>query len=204
MAKENIKAIIFDMGGVLLRTSDPIPREAIAERFGVTRVELETFIFMSETSLQSEVGQLSDVDHWQTVMRHFNQPIEDTILLYDEYFSGDAIDQELLSFAASLKPAFKLGLLSNAWESARPLLAERFEFIGTFDESIFSYEIGVRKPDPAMYTIMLERLGVSPGQALFIDDMQVNVAGARAVGMQSLRFTETEETISAVKALLEI
>lgn len=200
----SIKAVIFDMGGVLLRTVDPAPREAIAKRFGVTRAELEDFIFNSETSIRSEIGQLSDVDHWHTVMRHFGQPVDDYLTLYDEYFSGDAIDQDMLAFAASLKPKHKVALLSNAWENARPMLSERFDFLHIFDESIYSSEIGVRKPDEAMYFIMLDRLGVKSQEALFIDDMQLNVHGARRIGMHSLLHTTTQETIAAIKSLLGI
>lgn len=192
------------MGGVLLRTVDPAPREAIAARFGTTRRELENFIFNSETSIQSELGQLSDVEHWHSVMHHFGQPVGSYLGLYDEYFSGDAIDQELVTFAASLKPAYKLGLLSNAWENARPLLSERFAFLHAFDESIFSYEIGVRKPDPAMYHTMLKRLDAAPEEALFIDDFQVNVDGALAIGMQAIHYSSAIQTISAIKKLLAV
>jgi len=199
----HIKAVIFDMGGVLLRTADVTARETIAARYGVTRSELETYIFSSESSIQSEKGALSDVEHWQNVMCHFGQPIGDYLALYDEYFSGDFIDQRLLDFAASLKPRYTLGLLSNAWDNARVLLSQRFDFLDRFDVSIFSYEVKARKPDPAIYHAMLERVGAAPGEALFIDDVQENVAGAKAVGMHALRFTGTDAVISAISAALD-
>ena len=196
--------MIFDMGGVLLRTVDPAPREAIAKRFGVTRRELEAFVFSSETSILSEEGKLSDVAHWQTVMRHFGQPAGDHIQLYDEYFAGDAIDQRLLAFAASLKPKYKLGLLSNAWENARPLLRARFDFIDTFDDSIFSYEVRARKPDAAMYQAILDMMDAQPEEAVFIDDVLENVEGAQAVGMQALQFSGAETLISTLSDLLAL
>ena len=199
----HIKAVIFDMGGVLLRTADVTARETIAARYGVTRSELETYIFSSESSIQSEKGALSDVEHWQNVMCHFGQPIGDYLALYDEYFSGDFIDQRLLDFAASLKPRYTLGLLSNAWDNARVLLSQRFDFLDRFDVSIFSYEVKARKPDPAIYHAMLERVGAAPGEALFIDDVQENVAGAQAVGMHALQFTGTDAVISAISAALD-
>jgi len=199
----HIKAVIFDMGGVLLRTADVTARETIAARYGVTRSELETYIFSSESSIQSEKGALSDVEHWQNVMCHFGQPIGDYLALYDEYFSGDFIDQRLLDFAASLKPRYTLGLLSNAWDNARVLLSQRFDFLDRFDVSIFSYEVKARKPDPAIYHAMLERVGAASGEALFIDDVQENVAGAKAVGMHALRFTGTDAVISAISAALD-
>jgi len=201
--KTDIKTVIFDMGGVLLRTADASSREAIAKRFGVSRRELEAFVFSSESSIQSEQGGLTDVEHWHNVMRHFGQPLDDYLTLYDEYFTGDFIDQRLLDFAASLKPTYKLGLLSNAWDNARTLLSQRFDFLDRFDVSIFSYEVKTRKPDPGIYKTMLERIDTLPEQALFIDDVQENVDGARAVGMHALRFTGTEEIINAINALLD-
>jgi HAD superfamily hydrolase (TIGR01509 family) len=204
MAQNRITTVIFDMGGVLLRTVDPAPREAIAKRFGVTRRELEAFVFSSETSLLSEEGKLSDVAHWQTVMRHFGQPAGDHFQLYDEYFAGDAIDQRLLAFAASLKPKYKLGLLSNAWENARPLLRARFDFIDTFDDSIFSYEVRSRKPDAAIYQAILDMMDAQPEEAVFIDDVLENVEGAQAVGMQALQFSGVETLISTLSDLLAL
>jgi epoxide hydrolase-like predicted phosphatase len=202
--RKNINAVIFDMGGVLLRTTNSQPREAIAGRFGVTRVELEAFTFMSETSLLSEVGELSDIEHWKTVLRHFNQPVGDYLKIYDEYFSGDAIDQELLAFAVSLKLDYRLGLLSNAWVNARQLLSERFDFIDAFDVSVFSYEVGMRKPDPAIFKMMLEKMGIEAENALFIDDMPTNIEGAKSAGLHTIRYMDTLTAIAAVKIMLNI
>jgi len=200
----NINAVIFDMGGVLLRTTNSQPREAIAERFGVTRAELEAFIFMSETSLRSEVGELSDKEHWETVLQHFNQSVYDYMAVYDEYFSGDTIDQELLAFAISLKPDYRLGLLSNAWVSARPQLNKHFDFINAFDVSVFSSEVGIRKPDPAIFNLMIEKMGEKAENTVFIDDMPSNVEGAKSAGLHGIRYTDTPTTIAAVKVMLNI
>jgi len=201
---EKINAVIFDLGGVLLQTINSQPRETIAERFGVTRAELEAFIFMSETSLRSEVGELSDIEHWETVLRHFNQPLSDRSKVYEEYFSGDAIDQELLAFAVSLKPGYQLGLLSNAWVNARLHLSERYDFIDMFDVSVFSCEVGLRKPDPAIFKVMLEKMGVGAGNVVFIDDMPVNVEGAKSAGLHAIRYTDTPAAIASVKTMLNI
>ena len=204
MMSKKIHAVIFDMGGVLLKTTNSQPREAIAERFGVTRVELEAFIFMSETALRSEVGELTDKEHWKTVLRHFNQPLDDYLKVYGEFFSGDTIDHKLLAFAVSLKPDYRLGLLSNAWVNLRSLLGERFNFINEFDESVFSYEVGMRKPDPAIFKLMLKKMGVEAENALFIDDMPTNVEGAKSTGLHVIRYTDTQAAIAEVEAVLNI
>ena len=201
---DTIQGLIFDMGGVLLRTINNQPRKRMAARFGVSQKELESYIFMSEISLQSEIGELSDRDHWETVLHRFNQPERNFLQLYDEFFSGDAIDQELLAFLVSLKPDHKLGLLSNAWEGARYRIGAKFSFIDIFDVSIFSYEVGVRKPDVKIYTEMLERMRVKPKDAIFVDDMPVNIDGALSAGLHAIRYTNTPEVIGKLNELLNL
>ena len=198
-----IKAVIFDMGGVLLRTVDPLPRINLAERFNTSKEELESVIFMSETSKLSEVGEISDKQHWEAVFQHFNQQIDDYLLIYNEYFSGDAIDKDLLSFAVSLKPEHKVGLLSNAWVNSRPLLGARFDFLAAFDVSVFSYEVGCRKPDPQIFHEILKKMNVSAEESLFVDDFSANVDGAKAIGMQAIHFVDRLNAISVIEAMLK-
>jgi len=201
MEKE-YKAVIFDMGGVLLRSVDSAPRDAIANRFGTSREELEKFVFRGPTSVQSEIGQVSDIFHWQTVLKHFGHSEEDPRQIYVEYFSGDAIDQELLGFAESLKPKLKIGLLSNAWVDSRKRLGALFHFIEIFDVSIFSAEVKERKPEPEIYRIMLDRLEVKPEESIFIDDFPENIEGAKKLGITTILFKNTKDTIQNINFML--
>lgn len=198
-----INAIIFDMGGVLLRTVDPKPRELMAHRFGCSRSELENFVFSSPTSIQSEVGMLSDIDHWRVVLEHFRRNELSPESAYYEFFSGDAINQNLMDFAKLLKLKFKVGLLSNAWENARKRLGALYDFIDLFDASIFSAEVGERKPNPKIFEIMLEKLGAKPEESIFIDDFPVNVEGAENAGLISILYENDTQVIKRVNQLLE-
>ncbi len=190
------------MGGVLLRTIDSAPREAIARRFGTTREELEKYVFRAPTSLQSEVGQVSDTFHWETVLKHFRHNEENPEEVYAEYFSGDRIDQELLDFAESLKPEYKIGLLSNAWVDARNRLGSLYHFIDIFDVSIFSAEVKMRKPEKGIYLLMLDKMKAKPEKCIFIDDFMENIEGAKKLGIQTILFKNTQETIREINALL--
>lgn len=203
MAK-TYKAVIFDMGGVILRTEDPTPRQELADEFGTKRRELEKFVFMSPTSLQSEIGMISDEEHWKIVLQHFMQTDLTPEEVYDRFFMGDKIDYELLDFAKSLKPQYQIGLLSNAWVNARKHLSKRFDFIEPFDVCIFSSEVGARKPDKEIFLIMLDRLGINPEEAIFIDDLEENVIGAEKVGMTAILFESTKQVIKRVKSILKI
>lgn len=200
--EKKYKAVIFDMGGVLLRSVDSVPRDAIARRFGTTREKLEKFVFRSLTSVQSEIGEVSDIFHWETVLRHFGHSEEDPRKIYAEYFSGDAIDQDLLEFAESLKPEIKIGLLSNAWVDSRKRLGALFNFIEIFDVSIFSAEVKARKPEPEIYRIMLEKLDVKPDESIFIDDFPENIEGAKKLGISTILFKNTQDTIRNINSTL--
>jgi HAD superfamily hydrolase (TIGR01509 family) len=197
-----ISSVIFDLGGVILRTVNPEPREILAEKFGVSRKELESFIFMSETSIQSEVGKLSDKEHWEVILRHFGQPIENYLDTYHEFFSGDAIDQELITYIGSLKPTYKIALLSNAWVNAREQLGRKYDFLDKFNAAIFSYEVGKRKPDRAIFMNILEQLDEKGENTIFIDDMLVNVEGARKAGLNSVHFKDTPSLIEYLNTIL--
>ena len=197
-----IKAVIFDMGGVILRTVDPTKRDAMAERLGVTRSELEEVVFQSETSLQSELGQLSEAGHWEAVLAHFNQPAERYQDWYGEFFSGDMIDRELMTFISSLKLKVKVGLLSNAWEHARENLTSKHDFINIFDVSIFSSEVGLRKPDQRIFNLILQRLGVAAGEAVFVDDFRANIDSAAALGLKTVWYQDRDSAIKKITRLL--
>ena len=197
-----IKTVIFDMGGVILRTIDPAPRERMAERFGCSRAELEDFVFSSPTSVQSEIGQLDDIEHWRVVLENFRQTGITPLEAYYEFFSGDEIDQDLINFASSLKKERKIGLLSNAWVNARQRLGALYEFIDIFDVAIFSSEVGVRKPEKAIFDLMLAKLDAKPQEAIFIDDFAINFRGAEEAGLHSILFMNKIDTIREVNTLL--
>ncbi|MCD6356806.1 MAG: HAD family phosphatase [Anaerolineaceae bacterium] len=202
MNKE-IKAVIFDMGGALLKTVDPQPRIALARRFGTSKKELETFVFESDSSRRSEVGEISDKEHWQAIFDHYKVQIPDYLSVYEQFFSGDSIDEEVLSYAISLKSSYQLGLLSNAWANSRSFFSTHYRFIEAFDVSIFSSEVGCRKPEPRIFHEILKRLNISAQESLFIDDFSVNVERARAVGMHAVRFTSGPDIIKKVNSILK-
>jgi epoxide hydrolase-like predicted phosphatase len=188
--KNKISAIIFDMGGVLLRTVSSIPREEMALRFNTNRSELENFVFHSDSSVLSELGEIEDTEHWKRVLMHFNQPTDDPLNAYYEYFSGDRMDGDLLEYISVLRREYRVGLLSNAWKNARSRLDGLFQFIHYFDEAVFSAEVGCRKPEKKIYKIMLQLLKVDVSEVVFIDDFPANVEGAESFGIKSILFKD--------------
>jgi len=193
------------MGGVILRTVDPGIREKMAERLGTTRRELEHTLFLSPSSLKSEIGEISDVDHWKIVLEKYHQPLENYQQMYREFFSGDEIDLELIAYMRKLKEKnLKVALLSNAWVNTRQNMIHLYDFLDLFDVSIFSAEVGLRKPDERIFKLVLERLQVSAPEAIFVDDYEPNIEGAAALGLNAILYQGRENAVREINNLLGI
>src|SRR5262245_60360572 len=100
-----------------------------------------------------------------------------------DFFAGDSLNELLLDHIKRLRQAgYRTGLLSNFADDARRLWSEVYPFIDYFDGVVISCEIGLMKPEPQVYILAAQSLGVEPQEALFIDDFIENVVGARQVG----------------------
>ena len=198
-----IKAVIFDMGGVIIRTIDPAPREKMAKDFGMLREEFEQFVFHSPSSIRSEVGEISAKIHWQTVLKQFGRMDLDPMKVYMDFFSGDALNEELMEYIKPLRKSFRLGLLSNAWVNARETISQSFSFLDCFNMSIFSYEVNLRKPDFRIFEYILNKMNVLPHQSIFIDDFRENIDAATLFGMNAIHFRNTSEAIEQLQEKLK-
>jgi putative hydrolase of the HAD superfamily len=112
--------------------------------------------------------------------------------LIDSMFAGMTPDQEMLSAVRELRQqGIHTGLISNSWSLDhydRDLLKELFEVV------VISAEVQLHKPQPQIYRLAAERLGVEPRACLFVDDLRENCEGAEAVGMTAIRHRSTDET----------
>ena len=198
----NFRAVFFDLGGVIQRTEYQAPREHLAERLNMEYENLVRLVFESETSRKASLGTISADEHWVSVVRKLGRPVSEAKTIRDEFFAGDITDRELLDFIRSLHPRYGTGLISNAWGDLREwILREKFDDV--FDSMIISAEVGVMKPKPEIYLLALKQFGVSPAEAVFVDDFIVNVEGARAVGMSSIHFKDSKQTVTALRKLLK-
>jgi epoxide hydrolase-like predicted phosphatase len=198
----NIHAVFFDLGGVILRTEYQAPREHLAERLNMEYEDLVRLVFESETSRRASVGAISEEAHWEAVARRLNRP-QEIEAIRAEFFAGDVLDRGLVNFIRSLRPRWKTGVISNAWSGMRAYITAQ-KFDDAFDGLVMSAEVGVAKPKAEIYLLALEQLGVSPGEAVFVDDFDENVEGARAVGMSAIHFRDPESALAELKNLLKI
>ncbi|MDZ4159648.1 MAG: HAD family phosphatase [Anaerolineaceae bacterium] len=204
MSDGTIRAVIWDMGGVILRTEDKNPRELLARKYGLCRETLEELVFNSESAQLAHLGKISEGDHWRTITVQFGLADEDEVGAFRRAFwSGDRVDAELVTYIRGLRPTYKTGLLSNAWQDTRWQISQHFNFLDAFDISLFSAEIGIAKPDPNSYRFILSQLGIEPQESVFIDDCVVNVDAARELGMYGIHFTDRQRTLDVLQHLLD-
>jgi putative hydrolase of the HAD superfamily len=197
-----IQAILWDFGGVLVRTEDPAPRRRWEERFGLKPGELEALVFRSPIGLEAMLGHASLTEVWDWVAHRLQVSREERPKLERDFFAGDRLDEELIGWIRSLRPRLRVGLLSNAYATLRAELATRWGIEDAFDQIMISAEEGLAKPQPEVYRRAAERLGLPPVGILFVDDFDANIQAARFVGMQAVLFRPTAEVMEEIRALV--
>jgi len=197
-----IRAVVFDFGGVLVRMVDDRPRSKLARKLGVPLSRLDELIFFSESAQKASMGKIKVKMHWQAVGEALGIPVEEMPAFLEQYWSADDVNWTLLDFIRDLRLNYKVGLLSNAWDDLRQTMHDRWGMDSLFDEMIISAEVGIVKPDPRIFHLAAQRLGVSPGEMVFIDDMLINVEAARKEGLTAIQYIDTERTLAALQAAL--
>jgi putative hydrolase of the HAD superfamily len=196
------KAVLWDLGGVILRTEDWSARENWEAELELERGELHRLVFEGEQGRLAALGLSNAEQVWSSIGQKFSLSAAGLEQLRGDFWSGDRIDGRLTEIIRSLRPAYKTGLLSNAWPDVRPWLEENWELADAFDVILLSCEVGLVKPDPRIYQLALEELELTPGEVVFIDDFQRNIEGARRAGMQTIWFEDYDQAVEELNRLL--
>jgi len=199
----SIRAVIWDFGGVLLRTEDYAGRERLAQRLGKSRQELEDLVFSSVSGTQAQLGKISDDENWENVRLSAGLSSAELADFQTDFWSGDRLDEGLIRLIQDLRPAHKIGLLSNNYPSLRSALQDRWKIADIFDVIIISAEVGLLKPDERIYRLALDQLDLAPEETVFIDDFAHNLIGAQKVGMRTILFQNAAQVRADLQQLLE-
>lgn len=199
-----ITAVLWDLGGVILRTENTSHREKWEQRFDLEPWGLEKLVFGNEISRKASAGAATIKDIWDYVQNQLGLLNEEMDDFKRDFFTGDEIDQELVTFIRDIKQRVKSGMITNAWPGMRSYMEEVWEIADAFDQIIVSAEVNLTKPDPRIYQIALDRLDVAPQGAVFIDDFIENVRGAEDVGMIGIHFQSSEDVMTKLGNLLSL
>jgi epoxide hydrolase-like predicted phosphatase len=197
----SIKAVIWDIGGVIARTENLAPRNQLAAALGVTRDRLNYLFFSGPEGTRAQTGQITAPELMTYIRGELGLSAGEIPDLQERFFGGDQVDPALVDFIRALRPRYKVGIISNAWSQLLDLL-ESWGIKDAFDVIIGSGDVGVMKPDPRIYQLALDGLDVLPHEAVFVDDFIENIQGAEALGINAIHFQNTPQALGELKEML--
>jgi FMN phosphatase YigB (HAD superfamily) len=187
-----IKTVIFDLGGVIVPLDFPRGYRAFEQFCPHEAGEIQRRIMSTGLVNRLETGQMEAREFASVISESLGLRLsfEKFTNLWSSIFPPHTLVPE--SLLAALAGSHRLLLLSNTNAIHFPYIQRNYPLLKHFHEFVLSYEVGVMKPDPVIYTTAALRANCKPEDCLFIDDIEENVEGARRVGMQSVRFETLE------------
>jgi putative hydrolase of the HAD superfamily len=201
-----IRAVLFDMGGVLV--TSPFVGIAEYER----RAGLPAGIVRRMNATEPDTNawahyERGDIDRVEFVRRFaaegaaLGHEVDGAAVL--DALRGDPIDEMLLA-VGRIRAERKTAMLTNNLSPMDPTAPVARRLLPLFDTVVQSAVEGVRKPDPRFYLLACERLEVEPSECVFLDDLGINCKPARALGMHTIKVTDPLDAIGELEALLDV
>ncbi|MEZ4658391.1 MAG: HAD family phosphatase [Caldilineaceae bacterium] len=196
-----IRAVIFDIGGVLIRTEDAAPRRQLEQRLGLEPGQAEYIVFNSPMGQRAQLGEITTAQLWRWVQNELE--LSDVALaeFQRDFFAGDKLDGKLVDYIRRLKSGYQLAIISNAKDDLHLTMQEIDPAGDLFELVVGSAYERVMKPNAAIFQRTLERLQRQPRETVFIDDFMHNIEGAWAVGMNAIHF---QPGLDLAQALAEL
>ncbi len=198
-----IKAVVFDIGGVLEIT----PSLGWVEKWE-TKLNLEPGDLgerLKDVWEGGSLGTITEADVHQKISEIIGmsaQQVDDMMQdLWTEYLG--ALNTEIYEYCRKLRPQYRTAILSNSFVGAREKEEEAYKFSEIVEMLIYSHEVGLAKPDPKIYELTCERLGLRPEEVLFIDDHESLIEAARACGLHGVVYHHNEQVIADIEACLK-
>ena len=209
-----VKAVISDFGGVLttpllgsfMALQDEIgiqpgtlgrAMQRIAEREG------------EHPLFELERGRVSEVDFLETLAAELEPEVGHRPQLHrfsEIYFDALEVNEPMIGVMRRAKESgFRMALLTNNIREWEPLWRAMLPVDEIFELVVDSAFVGMRKPEPGIYELTVERLGdgVEPADCLFVDDVEANIDAARELGMQTVHFQSNDQAIPEIEAALD-
>ena len=197
-----IKVLMFDFGGVLMRTLDLMPRRRWEIRYGLPAWDLANLVLDNPIAHQATVGTAQSNDVWNYVGAELGLSDSELADLERDFWNGDKLNLDLIDYIRSKSETYRSFILSNAWLDAR-VLFDSIPELNIFEEIIISAEVGMAKPDGSIFLYACDKTGVAASQIVFVDDMEENVDAAIALGMNGIVFESTAQTLIDLNKIIE-
>jgi putative hydrolase of the HAD superfamily len=199
------KGLLVDFGGVL--TSNVFESfQAFCEAEGLEPDRVRDAFRNEEDGRQLlfdlELGKLENEEFERRFGAHLGLAPDRCEGLIERLFGGMKADHAMeMAVVMAKRQGIKTGLISNSWGATN---YELDRFPEMFDGWVISGDEGIRKPDPAIYELGAERIGLPPEDIVFVDDLKGNLKPARAMGMATVHHVTADETIPQLEDLLGV
>lgn len=187
--RQTVRAVVFDLGNVLVSLNWGRAVERFAERTPFSVRELVPLFLQNGGLAAYEKGEIDDKSFFSTAMEllRFRGSREEFIDLFSDIFAPITDNIALVN---RLSYDLPLAVLSNTNPAHVAHLERNFDFLKLFAEKIYSFAVGLRKPDSRIYHRTAATLGVNPRDILFVDDRREHVEGARTAGWRTVHFKQ--------------
>jgi putative hydrolase of the HAD superfamily len=206
-----IRAVVSDFGGVLtaplmqgfarIQADTGVPPAS----FGAALARA-TATDGSNPLFELEVGAITEAEFLATIERELTTILQRPVTLHgfgERYMAALDPNEALFAHYRALhERGVRFAMLTNNVREWEPLWRTKLPVDDIFETVVDSGFVGLRKPDRAIYAIVLERLGLPAEECVFVDDLAVNIETARELGFSVVHFRETEQTIAELDALL--
>jgi putative hydrolase of the HAD superfamily len=197
-----IKAIIFDFGRVISGQKPLSLFRNYEDELGLEPGTINFIMFDSEAWQDALVGRKTVEEFWHEIGPELGlNSVDEVDAVRHRYRADEEINQGVLDLIHRLHGNYKLAVLSNSPPGLSKWLAD-WNMLNFFKVVFCSGDEGMAKPDPEAFELTLERLGLKPNEAVFIDDTREHVEAARKLGLQGILFTTAEKLEEELDLLL--
>jgi epoxide hydrolase-like predicted phosphatase len=197
-----IKAVIWDLAGVVLHTVKGTFNTLLAERLNAPLAEIDRLMLSNENDLW-DIDEIDDDTYYTFLLNELKMPMEKKAIIEKFVLDDFYIDQDMLAYIKYLRASVTTMLLTNFPSHVHDFMKTDWIVDGAFDHMIASCDVKLIKPDPAIYTLALDRLELEAEECVFIDDREVNVNAARKLGINGIVFQSKSQTMRDVDNLLK-
>ncbi len=208
--KSKIKAIIFDMNGVLalgveLKNTSKFSKSFHAMMAKKLKVNLDKWFDAIDTVYAKSIeGKISEKKTLNTIAKNLDvKPKKLEKKIIKSYKKLFVKNKKLYKYTFKLKKqGYQIAILSDQWHFSKKAIIDK-KALKKFNKTIISCDVGLRKPDPQIYKLALKKLKINPSQAVFIDNREWNLKPAKKLGMKTILFKDNKQVIRELNKILK-
>ncbi|MFH1506479.1 MAG: HAD family phosphatase [archaeon] len=193
-----VKAIIFDVGGVVVNGREEEIYAKLAEKLGIDEIELKSMKKQHNQELLT--GKLKIAEFAEEIKERFG--IEKDILSTwkEVHIEATPANKELILLVGKLKKKYTVGAISNVPDLHTKVTEARCIY-SHFEPKIISCDVGLAKPGKEIFELMLKKLDMDADECIYIDDREIHIEGAKKLGFKTILFKDNEQLKQELRKL---